>query len=272
MKFSISNIGWPESLDEDVISIVRSLGYEGLEIAPTRCFMDGYDVARDELIKFKDRNLRQGLNLCSMQSLLFGITTPIFSSEENKNSVLSKMDKVFNFAQQLEIPNLVFGSPSIRNVNNEDELNRSIEFFKACAHQAHLKKCTLSIEPNPTIYKTNFLTTTADALDYIKNLEVKGIGLNFDLGTVIHNQESIENLLTLETIAYVHHVHISEPLLAPIQDSHRELHKELLLKLKTLKYTNYVSIEMKSIDDIKEIERILRYIKDVAIEVGVWNG
>ena len=44
MKLCASNIAWTSEQDHGVYSIMQSLGYEGLEIAPSRIFPDStYD-------------------------------------------------------------------------------------------------------------------------------------------------------------------------------------------------------------------------------------
>lgn len=272
MKFAVSNIGWPQTLDTQVYELLVELGYDGIEIAPTRCFKLGYDATIKEKQDFKTILEHYNLKILSMQSLLFGVTSPIFSSKENRLNVELKLSKSVDFANEFNIPNLVFGSPGLRNVNTNEELEEAVLFFKHVSTDSSKKDVVFSIEPNPIIYNTNFLNRTQDALEFVKKHSNRGLGINLDLGTVIFNQENINELLTNETIIIIQHVHISEPNLVPIQESRHLLHKELLSKLKHLDYQKTVSIEMKAIDDIFEIERILRYIRSVAIEAEVWHG
>ena len=62
-------------------------------------------------------------------------------------------------------------------------------------------------------------------------------------------------------VRHISHVHISEAWLKPIQE--RELHRELERLLDAEGYHGYVSIEMGRSDDIRMIEDVLRYVREV---------
>ena len=81
--------------------------------------------------------------------------------------------------------------------------------------------------------------------------------VNLDFGTIIYNEESLDNI----DFNLVNHIHISEPNL--IKPLHRQLHKKLFSELNNFGYRKYVSIEMKTHEDIKDIEETLQYIKEL---------
>lgn len=272
MKFSISNIAWLKENDEHIYGLLKELGFNGIEIAPTRIFESGYNTSHSDLMLFRNQLKKFNLEISSMQSLLFGYVQGIFESSKQNEAIQEVMAEAFKFAETLGISNLVFGSPSLRNINNVAQEREAKLFFDACMRLASLTKRHFSIEPNPIIYKTNFITTTQSAFDYVSKFNHAYFGVNLDLGTILENNEDIDELLSPTTIKYVNHVHISEPFLVPISNEHKQVHFKLLRKLKELNYQHYVSIEMKRLDDVKEIERILRYIRDIALEVGVFNG
>src|SRR5690606_37683349 len=99
----------------------------------------------------------------------------------------------------------------------------AIEFFSEIGNFAASCGTTISIEPNPPFYNTNFINTTAEAFDICRKINNPGIQVNVDLGAMIHYQESIEFIN--RNIELVNHIHISEPMLAVIEK--RRVHQEL---------------------------------------------
>lgn len=93
----------------------------------------------------------------------------------------------------------------------------------------------------------------------MKACNVEGLKVNFDLGTVIYNEESLAFLEN--NLRWINHIHISEPYLETIQK--RSLHNELASILRKEKYDNYISIEMKSGSEIEKIKDIIEYTQDV---------
>ena len=113
------------------------------------------------------------------------------------------------------------------------------------------------------IYGTDYINDTMSAVELIKKVNSKGIKLNLDLGTIIYNNEDINEIY--EYVELINHVHISEPNLELIQK--RELHKQLFKILKNNNYDRYVSIEMKKQDSIDNIKEVLEYVKSLDREV-----
>jgi sugar phosphate isomerase/epimerase len=112
------------------------------------------------------------------------------------------------------------------------------------------------LEPNPTIYHTNFINTTTQAIELIREVSSKGFLLNLDIGTMLYNEESPEILK--KNLHLIHHIHISEPGLACIQP--HELHYQLADILRS-GYDHYISIEMGRQDDIHTIQHAIHYMK-----------
>ena len=136
-------------------------------------------------------------------------------------------------------------------IDYDNNYLEAIEFFKKLGDYSYSKNVVLAIEPNPVIYNTNFLNTTSEAIEFVKKLNNPSIKINYDLGTVIYNNESLSILEN--NLNFVNHIHISEPNLLPIEK--REIHNLLFNVLNNGNYSNIVSIEMKkcSFDKIKDI-------------------
>jgi sugar phosphate isomerase/epimerase len=260
MKLSISNIAWANEDDEEMYTYLKEQGFKGLEIAPTRIFLQNSYV---ELKKAKDFSLnlkqRNELVISSMQSIWYGRNEKIFGSEEEREALIDYTKKAIDFANIIDCKNLVFGCPKNRVSKNENDMDIAISFFKELGEYAELNNTVLSIEPNPTIYNTNFINYTSQAFEIVKKVNGNGFKVNIDLGTIIHNKEDLQ--IIVDNIDLVNHIHISEPNLALIQK--REIHNQLANILKQVNYDRFVSIEMGKRDNLNEVKETIKYIKEV---------
>jgi len=264
MQLSISNIGWSPEYDEEMYIFLRANNFKGLEIAPTRIFPEApYDKLEEAKLFHKMLKEEKDLFVSSMQSIWYGMTEVIFAANEEREKLLNYTKKAIDFAAAINCPNLVFGCPKNRTIpldTNRDEcLSIAYDFFDKIGNYAVKHGTCVSIEPNPTIYNTNFINTTKEAFDICKTIGNPGIKVNIDLGTIIYNEESVEILKG--NSHYINHVHISEPYLVPIQK--RSLHNELVRELHNLKYEKFISIEMGAQEDIGIVKDTVLYLKGV---------
>lgn len=273
MKLSISNIAWASDLDEAVYPLLQSLGYTGLEIAPTRIFPENPYAHGKEAASFA-RSLYEtfGLTVCSMQSIWYGRTERLFGTGEERQILMDYTKQALDFAAAMGCPNLVFGSPRNRQRPQDASLEPVLDFFRELGAYASERGTTLSMEPNPPIYHTNFINTTDQACDLAAQIRTllgqshrTGFAVNLDLGTIIENQESLSCFS--QWLPLVNHIHISEPHLIPLQETHQELHRKLsLLALdawNTKDWQGYVSIEMGKLDSLEELTRILTRVRSL---------
>ena len=152
----------------------------------------------------------------------------------------------FDISSFLNCSNIVFGSQKLRNIYKKNDYNRAVNFFSSIGLYCVSKDVYISIEPNPTIYGTNFLNTTQQCFEFVKILDSPKIKMNLDIGTIIENKEELGNIY--KYIDFVNHVHISAPNLDYIK--YGRIHKELKSIFKDLDYNGYMSIEMKKHNNI----------------------
>lgn len=260
MKLSISNIAWPAEDDEAMYAFLQNEGFAGLEIAPTRIFPESpYDRLKGagEFVQrlFSEYNL----TISSMQSIWYGRTENLFGSPQEYDVLLAYTKKAIDFAAVLGCKNLVFGCPKNRNTNREEYVDTAVTFFKELGSYALQKETVFSLEPNPVLYRTNFINTTPQAFELVRLVDCAGFCVNVDLGTMLYNRETLEPLA--QNLNLINHIHVSEPGLALIK--HRSLHKELAQLLKERNYGNFVSVEMKNTGDMQAVRDTVAYIKEV---------
>lgn len=261
IKLAISNIAWNKNMDTEIYDFLKQNSIDGLEIAPTRIVeINPYDNLDDAIEKVKTIKNEFNLNIVSMQSIWFGKTEKIFESEESFNELLAYTYKAIDFASAIGCPNLVFGSPKNRNMfDYNEDYPKAIDFFTKIGLYAKEKGVVIAIEPNPTIYNTNFLNYTNEALEFVRKINLESIKINYDLGTVIENQEDLD--IIKNNLAFINHIHISEPNLELVVP--RELHKKLFSILREQNYDKYVSIEMKTRENTEEIKDVISSVRSL---------
>lgn len=265
MNLSISNIAWNAEDDDKVYNKMRQLGFKFLEIAPTRWVLkDPYSYHNILIAKSKSEKLYKeyGIKIASMQSILYGINDRLFKNTKERNNLKEKVKEAICYAREINCNNIVFGSPKNRIIENRDEqFEIGIEFFKELSEYSEKNNVFLSIEPNPIIYNTNYINTTEEALKLVKKVDNKYFGVNYDVGTVIYNNENI-NIIE-KNLEKINHIHISEENLNPIKE--RDLHKKLYDILRKNNYKKIISIEMKNNNNIDKLFLIMEYVSKIFI-------
>ncbi len=260
MKLSISNIGWNSDDDKAVYDMMIKYGYSGLEIAPTRILTEEpYKKLSDARKWYDNIHNKYGFVVPSMQSIWYGKKERLFGTDEERSILLDYTKQAINFAETIGCKNLVFGCPRNRQLTKASDADTAVTFFKELGQYALRHRTVLGLEANPPIYNTNYINDTLSALELIKNVDSDGFKLNLDIGTMIQNNENVNELTG--NVKLINHVHISEPELKLIKAN--PIHGEIRKILESEDYQGFISIEMGMTDDLNNIETILRYIKEV---------
>ncbi|MGN0983725.1 MAG: sugar phosphate isomerase/epimerase family protein [Gemmiger sp.] len=256
-KLAISNIAWAKEEDEAVYTAMQQAGFTGLEVAPTRIFPEApYDNLNSAALFGGYLRTRWGLCVPSLQSIWYGQKGSIFRLADLEG-LLDYTAGAFRFAHALNCPSLVFGCPKNRMRPEGMSPDAADLFFLQAGTLAERYGVRLAIEANPPVY-TNFLNGTAEAFALVKRLQSPGLAVNLDLSTMLAQGERLRDFA--RDLAWVSHVHISEPGLAPLQK--RPEHRELALMLGAVGYRGYVSVEMGR-TDLDTVRRTIDYIAEV---------
>lgn len=260
MRLSISNIAWANENDEEMYSYMSEIGYEGLEIAPTRIFPE-CPYERLEAAKHFANIMREqhALQISSLQSIWFGMSQNLFGSEYERKALLNHTKRAIRFAQAMDCKNLVLGSPRNRNIQHSDQYVIAVEFFREIGTFAQECGTVVAVEANPKVYNTNFINNTSDAFKLVQDVQSQGFLVNLDIGTVIQNKEDILDFA--DKISFVNHVHISEPFLKDIFE--RKVHFQLAQMLHDKEYSKYVSLEMQNMNDLERVKQSMNIIRDI---------
>jgi len=220
MKLGICNelfVNWPW---EKLCDFIRSLGYQGIEVAP-------FTLAdRVELITAQQRAaLREsaesrrleiiGLHWLLMKPPGLYITHP---NAGIRRETARYFVELVGLCADLGGKVMVIGSPKQRNllpgVKRDQAMGYAAEVFTPCLELAAKRSVTLAIEPLST-RETDFLTCASDAVELIERIDHPNFRLQLDVKAMSYEYKPIPQIIQ-ESAKHLAHFHVNDPnLLGP---------------------------------------------------------
>lgn len=221
MRLSISNIAWDTAEDEAVAVLLAARGIDAIDIAPGKYFPDPAAARDSDIERVRQWWNKRGIEIVGMQSLLFGTTgLNLFGLAPVQDAMLAHLGAVCRIGAALGATRVVFGSPRNRDRGSLDEeaaVQAALPFFARLGDIAADYGVTVCLEPNPTRYGANFMTTTPATAEVVTKLGHPAIRMQLDTGALAINGEDAATELK-HCAALVGHIHASEPDLAPLGD------------------------------------------------------
>ena len=262
MRLAISNIAWDIAEDTSVAKLLGKFGVDAIDVAPGKYFPDPANAKDEDIAKVRRWWADHGIEITGMQALLFGTTgLNVFGESKSQEAMLEHLRAVCRIGAGLGATRLVFGSPKNRDrsgLSDAQALEQAVSFFRRVGNTAQEHGVIVCLEPNPTQYGANFMTTSEEAAHVVAAVGHEAIRMQFDTGALMINRESPEAVLECSS-RLIGHVHASEPDLVPLGDGgtdHQLMHRALSQYLPE----HLVSIEMvatKEEPHLQSIERAL---------------
>ncbi|MCS3731647.1 sugar phosphate isomerase/epimerase family protein [Bradyrhizobium betae] len=248
-ELSVSNIAVPPGELDAAIALLNELDIGAIEIAPYNVF-GRWDVSPADVVALHGRLANRGIHCAAMQGIVYNAgPVHLFSSADAREALYEHLVGVARMAGALGAKACVFGAPKLRDPGDlapERATEIAVEFFRRIGPVFASEGSTLTIEPNARHYACRFVTTTAEAMELLDRIEMPGVGLQIDTGTLFLEQEPPEILL--KAARYAPHAHVSEPDLAPLGTSGVD-HAALADALRRSGYRGSLSIEMRAVSD-----------------------
>ena len=263
MKIAISNIAWQQKEEENVAQIMQHFGIKGVEIAPTKIWQFPLLATEEEIYSYRKFWQSRNIKIVAMQALLFGRNDlTIFQDSSKRQETLLYLVGMIELGRKLGAKILVFGSPKNRKIGDLDvQKAKKIAhvFFYELGEIAAKYEMFFCIEPNPTAYECDFITTSWQGLELVTQTNSKGFGLHLDAAGMSLSQEYLATALN-NCHRQLCHFHISEPYLAPIGEGGVK-HRIFAQILSELNYNRWVSIEMKALNDRDNIVHVTQALE-----------
>lgn len=261
-RLSVSNLAWPSQVDDAALDLLVELGFEGVELAPSKVFGDLKAIALREVRAYRRRVEGRGLSVSALQAILFGVPgVHLFESPASRERMAGHLRRVAEIAGELGAGACVFGSPTLRDPgtrSTDQALAIAEEFLSSVALDFAVQGVELCFEANPSIYQCRFVTRTQEAFDLVDRMNVPGIAMKLDTGTMFINGEEPSIIRQVER--RIGHFHVSEPNLVPIGETGID-HTPIAEALNGSTYAQWISIEMKEVDDwCRAVRRAYRLV------------
>ncbi|MGH7171588.1 MAG: sugar phosphate isomerase/epimerase family protein [Gemmataceae bacterium] len=246
MRLAISNIAWPAGEDDAVAPLLHAHGVEGVELALTKVWPEPLEAMAAEVRAYRHSWEKQGPLIAALQALLFGKPhLTLFGTESVRRQMLDYLAGIIERAGWLGASALVFGSPKNRQRGERSSSEAwaiAVPFFRELGRIARRHGVCFCIEPNPSAYGCDFVTTVAEGIELVDAVGAEGFGLHLDTGGMALAGDPLT-----ASIAAVgercRHFHISEPFLAEVGGGAAP-HHECAEALHKSGYRGWLSIEM----------------------------
>jgi D-psicose/D-tagatose/L-ribulose 3-epimerase len=214
--------------------------------------------------------------MTGMQALLFGTSgLNVFGDAASQETLLLHLDGVCRIGAGLGATRIVFGSPKNRDrsgLDDEQAMAAAVVFFRRLGAIAQPWGVTICLEPNPTCYGANFMTTAADTAAVVRQIAHPAIKMQFDTGALTINGEDPAAVLR-DYADLIGHIHASERNLVTLGDADTD-HRHIAVLLGQALPDHLVTIEMvasASEPHVVAIERALQcasmaYRNDAAVQ------
>lgn len=262
-ELAISNIAWPSNELPAGLKLAGRLGLQGVEIAPYNVF-GRWDIADDDIRTLRSHIEDAGLVCPALQGILFNVAgAALFGGPESRTVLAEQLARVARMAGLLGASACVFGAPKQRDPGElpmNQARDTAADFLRRLGPVFAENGTTLAFEANARAYSCRFITTTAEAIDFVSYVDAEGIALQIDIGTVFLEGEAPEVLAAAAPLAV--HAHISEPGLQPIGTGGVD-HSRVARTLKGSAYRGFLSIEMKAVENWQEaVEKAVRLTRE----------
>lgn len=267
MRLAISNIAWETTEDTSVAKLLGKFGVDAIDLAPGKYFPDPANTKEESVKNVRQWWAEQGIAITGMQGLLFGTAgLNLFGDRKTQEIMLEHLRAVSRICSGLGAVPLVFGSARNRDrsgLSEDQALEYAVSFFRRLGDVAAEHDVMVCLEPIPSRYGANFMTTSEEAAHVVTTVDHAAIRMQFDAGCLAVNGESPEAVLE-KSSALIGHIHASEPDLAPLGDGgtdHQLVHRALQRYLPE----HVVTIEMIATNKephLLSIERALTFASD----------
>ena len=221
MRLAISNIAWDVAEDDAVAALLQRHQVDAIDIAPAKYFPQPAKVTAAEMGRVKDWWAIRGIEITGMQALLFGtMGLNVFGAPESQDALLEHLDAVCRIGAGLGAQRLVFGSPKNRDrsgLTDSETMAVAVSFFRRLGEIVESHGVMICLEPNPTSYGANFMTTSSETAKVVAQIAHPAIRMQFDTGALTINGEDPVTVLQ-GCAGLIGHIHASDPNLVPLGD------------------------------------------------------
>ena len=268
MKTSISNLAWKHQSTTELLPKLKSIGIQGVEIAPTAIWPNFGDLEVSNVSEFSKVITDEGLSVSGIQSLSFGRPELQVFDTSTWPAFREHLKKMFEVGTKLNASVAVFGSPKNRLKGELSEFETSrlaVDFFGSLLPDLIENNIKLTLEPNATAYGADFLTNYEQVIGLSQEIGSPWIIPQIDTGCMWMSKDDVEESFSSHQPG---HIHLSLPNLEvfPAEIDFRPF----LNQVKHSDYSNWLVIEM--LNKTGDLENVLSAAETLHILIKELEG
>jgi D-psicose/D-tagatose/L-ribulose 3-epimerase len=246
MKLAVSNIAWEPDAWLAHLTLLRTLGCEGIELAPSVLWAEPVEATPASRAEIRRQMADAGLTCVGFHALFF--TRPdleLFKDAASRREMVSYLTALAHLAGDLGAGVLVVGSPRNRTRHGRpyaDALPWAADAYREAAVAAAPAGVEICIEPLPS-KETEFIVSSDEGAALVSLVNHPAFGLHLDAKAMVEQGEDIEGALARHGRA-ARHFHVGDPGLAPPGSTGLD-HAPIGAALRRSGYDRWVSIEMR---------------------------
>jgi sugar phosphate isomerase/epimerase len=198
-----------------VFSLVKSIGYDGIEIAPYTLGDKPDQIPTSVLDAIGRTAARHHLHIAGLHWLLARTEGLHWTSRDAhvRRNTATYLGRLARLCADLGGNVMVLGSPQQRRlgpgVSPEQGADWAADVVEHLLPQLELVQVMLAIEPlGPK--ETNFLNTAAEVRAFIRRFESRWIGVNLDVKAMASEEEPMPSIIEA-TAPLLRHFHANDP-------------------------------------------------------------
>jgi D-psicose/D-tagatose/L-ribulose 3-epimerase len=215
LKHAMCNEAFESTPFVEQCRILKSAGYQGIEIAPFTLAPSPLDITAEQRNEYRRIMAGEGLRFVGLHWLMVSpkglhVTTPDEALRERSwNHIRQLIDLCADLG---EGGVLVFGSPMQRKttggLTREEATRNYVQGLASVAPQAEARGVTVLVEALP-IGQSDVVQTLEEAVGIVQEINSPGVRTMFDVHNAIDEVEP-HPVLVERYFEYIRHVHVNE--------------------------------------------------------------
>jgi sugar phosphate isomerase/epimerase len=252
----------------EVCSVVRELGYQGLEIAPFTLAPSAEEVTAEQRKEVRKIIKDHGLQTVGLHWLFAGPTGLHMTTTDNQvwGRTRDYLSCLLDLCNDLGGKVLVLGSPKQRSIvesqSKDSAWLRAVELLSSVLDKAGQLGLTICLEPLSPV-ETDFINTVAEGMEMVRQIGHPNLKIHLDVKAMCSESTPVPEIIRSVNADDIGHFHVNDANLygpgmgdvdyTPIAEAIKDVGWDKWLSVEVFKYDpDPETIARKSIEYLKQ--------------------